>query len=228
MPHSPADLRKKAVAEYVLEHLLPELSSDRALGIGTGSTTNFFIDALAQYKDRIGACVVSSSGSEERLARHGIEAIPMSKVDSIPLYIDGADECDPDFALIKGGGAALTREKIIASAAERFICIMDESKLVDQLGAFPLPVEVIPMATAWLVKRLSQLGGSAQHRADCVTDNGNHIIDVSGLNISDPKELEATINHMPGVVTCGLFAMDPADEVYVGRKSGVEKIHRRA
>lgn len=222
-----ADARKQAVAEHVLERLLPSLSQDMILGIGTGSTTNFFIDALAEHKSRFAACVVSSKASEARLSQHDIPITDLREVVSVPFYVDGADECDPDFSLIKGGGAALTREKIIASAADRFICIMDESKYVEQLGAFALPVEVIPMASALIARKLDALGGRSVLREGCTTDNGNHILDVHDLRISNPFELETQINNLAGVVTCGLFAINAADEVFMGTRSGVEALKRK-
>ncbi len=187
------------------------------VGVGTGSTVAYFIDALAVWKDRIAGAVSSSEQSTTRLRAHGIEVLDLNAAGTLSLYVDGADECDPHKHLIKGGGAALTREKIIAEASERFICIIDPSKQVDVLGRFPLPVEVIPMARSLVARQLLRLtGGQPVWRDGVVTDNGNLILDVHHLSIVDPVGLEREINQIPGVVSVGLFARRPADVVIVG------------
>ena len=193
------------------------------LGVGTGTTANFFIDALAGLRDRFHAAVSSSAASKARLEGCGIRVLDLNDVDTIAVYVDGADEVDPRRALTKGGGGALTREKIVASAAARFLCIVDDSKMVDVLGTFPLPVEVIPMARRVVERTLTRLGGEPRHRSGFVTDNGNDIVDVHGLAIPDPTRLEAEINAIPGVVENGLFARKTRPEaVLVGTRNGVE------
>ena len=195
------------------------------VGVGTGSTVNKFIDALAAIKDRIRGAVSSSVASTERLKALGIPVLEASEVESLPVYIDGADEVDPRGNMIKGGGAALTREKIVADLAERFICIADESKLVEVMGRFPLPVEVIPMAAVQVARRLkAQYGGEATLRAGCVTDNGCHILDVRGLKITDPAAMEADISQWPGVVTVGIFARNKASVCLLGTSEGVRTL----
>ena len=195
------------------------------VGVGTGSTVNKFIDALAAIKDRIRGAVSSSVASTERLKALGIPVLEASEVESLPVYLDGADEVDPRGNMIKGGGAALTREKIVADLAERFICIADESKLVDVMGRFPLPVEVIPMAAAQVARRFqAAYGGEATLRAGVVTDNGNHILDVRGLQITDPLAMETEVNQWPGVVTVGIFARHKARVCLLGTASGVRTI----
>jgi ribose 5-phosphate isomerase A len=195
------------------------------VGVGTGSTVNKFIDALAAIKDQIRGAVSSSVASTERLKALGIPVLEAAEVESLPVYIDGADEIDPRGHMIKGGGAALTREKIVADLAERFICIADESKLVDVMGRFPLPVEVIPMAAAQVARRLkAQYGGEATLRAGCVTDNGCHILDVRGLQITDPAAMEAEVSQWPGVVTVGIFARHKASVCLLGTASGVRAL----
>ncbi|WP_306524040.1 ribose-5-phosphate isomerase RpiA [Dokdonella sp.] len=194
------------------------------IGVGTGSTVNCFIDALATMKGRIAGAVSSSEKSTERLRAHGIAVLDGNAVDSIPVYIDGADEIDRRGNMIKGGGAALTREKIVADTAERFICIADESKLVDTLGRFPLPIEVIPMAAAQILRKLRRLGGEPSLRAGVVTDNGGHIIDVRGLAIADPAAMEREINQWPGVVTVGIFARNRASVCLLGTPQGVRTL----
>ena len=195
------------------------------VGVGTGSTVNKFIDALAAIKDRIRGAVSSSVASTERLKALGIPVLEASEVESLPVYIDGADEVDPRGNMIKGGGAALTREKIVADLAERFICIADESKLVEVMGRFPLPVEVIPMAAVQVARRLkAQYGGEATLRAGCVTDNGCHILDVRGLKITDPAAMEADISQWPGVVTVGIFARNRASVCLLGTSEGVRTL----
>lgn len=191
------------------------------VGVGTGSTVAYFIDALARIKDRIDGAVSSSEQSTERLRSHGIEILDLNFTGPIPLYVDGADECDPQKRLIKGGGAALTREKIIAEAADKFVCIIDPSKQVDVLGRFPLPVEVVPMARSLVGRQiLANTGGQPVWRQGVTTDNGNWILDVHGLMITDPLVLEREINQIPGVVSVGLFARRSADVVIVGEEGG--------
>ena len=187
------------------------------VGVGTGSTVAYFIDALGRIRDRIAGAVSSSEQSTERLRAHGIEVLDLNNTGPLSLYVDGADECDPHRHLIKGGGAALTREKIIAEASERFVCIVDPSKQVDVLGRFPLPIEVIPMARSLVARELVKLtGGQPVWREGVVTDNGNWVLDLHGLAITDPVGLENALNQLPGVVTVGLFARRPADVVIVG------------
>ncbi|MGC9163030.1 MAG: ribose-5-phosphate isomerase RpiA [Thiomonas sp.] len=193
------------------------------IGVGTGSTVNFFIDALAGIKDQIAGAVSSSERSTERLRAHGIPVVDLNTVEQLPVYVDGADEIDPSGAMIKGGGGALTREKIIAEAADRFICIVDQSKLVSVLGKFPLPVEVVPMARELVARRLRALGGDPRERSGYITDNGNLILDVHGLQITQPREFETRVNQIPGVVTVGLFALRGADVALVGTPGGVER-----
>ncbi|AFT68559.1 Ribose-5-phosphate isomerase A [Alloalcanivorax dieselolei B5] len=204
---------KQKVAEAALRHV-PE---GEVIGVGTGSTANYFIDALATMKGRLAGAVASSEATAERLRGHGIEVLELNQVGSLPLYVDGADEVNDHREMIKGGGGALTREKIVAAVAERFICIVDGSKQVKRLGGFPLPVEVIPMARSYVARRLVALGGQPQYREGFVTDNGNLILDVRNLDILNPIELEEKINNITGVVTNGLFARRPADLVLVGR-----------
>ncbi|HZT55410.1 MAG TPA: ribose-5-phosphate isomerase RpiA [Burkholderiaceae bacterium] len=194
------------------------------IGVGTGSTVNCFIDALAQMPVRIAAAVSSSQQSTARLRALGIEVLDANDIESLAVYIDGADEIDHAGCMIKGGGAALTREKIIADLAARFICIADESKLVKTLGRFPLPVEVIPMAAAQIARQLRKLGGEPVLRAGLVTDNGGHIIDVRGLVINDPDAMEREINQWPGVVSCGIFARNKASACLLGTAQGVKTL----
>lgn len=210
----------QAAADYVAEHA-PEGS---VIGVGTGSTANFFIDALAPLKSRYKGAVASSEATRKRLEGHGIPVLDLNDVDAIPIYVDGADEIDGGLNMIKGGGGALTREKIVAAVATTFVCIADGSKLVDTMGKFPLPVEVIPMARAHVARELARLGGTPVLREGFVTDNGNLILDVKGLSISDPKGVEAAINHIPGVVTNGLFALRPANVLLLGTSEGVKSI----
>ena len=204
---------KKLAAEKAIQYV----EDDMIVGVGTGSTVAYFIDALAAWKDRIKGAVSSSDQSTARLQSHGIEVIDLNAAGPLSLYVDGADECDPNKCLIKGGGAALTREKIIAEASERFICIVDPSKQVPVLGKFPLPVEVIPMARSLVARKLLELtGGQPVWRDGVVTDNGNVILDIHNLAITDPVAMERAINQIPGVVAVGLFARRPADVVIVG------------
>lgn len=204
---------KKLAAEKALDYL----EDGMVVGVGTGSTVAYFIDALAGWKDRIAGAVSSSEQSTARLKAHGIDVIDLNAAGPLALYVDGADECDPHKRLIKGGGAALTREKIIAEASERFVCIIDPSKQVEVLGRFPLPVEVIPMARSLVAREIQRLsGGQPVWRDGVVTDNGNVILDVHHLSITDPLALERELNQIPGVVSVGLFARRPADVVIVG------------
>ncbi len=211
------DEMKQAVARAALEHVVP----NTIIGIGTGSTANFFIDALAEMKDQINGTVASSEASAERLRGHGIEVLDLNSVDEMSVYIDGADETNSQAHLVKGGGGALTREKIVAAVAKKFVCIVDSTKVVDVLGAFPLPVEVIPMARSYVARELVKLGGEPVYREGFVTDNGNVILDVHGMQIADPVAFEQQLNNITGVVTNGLFALRPADVVLVGSESGV-------
>ncbi len=194
------------------------VEDDAIVGVGTGSTVAFFIDALADLKDRIQGAVSSSEQSTAHLKRLGIPVLDLNATGSLTLYVDGADECDPHKRLIKGGGAALTREKIIAEASDKFVCIIDSSKLVNVLGTFPLPVEVIPMARSLVGREIVKRGGNPVWRDGVVTDNGNWVIDVHGWQITDPVGLEADLSQIPGVVTVGLFARRPANVVLVGDK----------
>lgn len=213
---------KRAAAQAALEYIRPRLESDTIIGVGTGSTTNFFIDELATVKHLFDGAIASSEATAQRLKQHGIPVYDLNAVDTLDVYVDGADECNARLQLIKGGGAALTREKIVAAVAEEFVCIADESKWVDVLGNFPLPVEVIPMARSHVGRQLLALGGDPVHRSGVVTDNGNLIIDCHNLHIQDPVALESEINQIVGVVTNGLFARRPADIVFLGTASGVE------
>jgi ribose 5-phosphate isomerase A len=210
---------KQAAARAALEFVVP----GEVLGIGTGSTVNYLIDELVANQVRIAGAVSSSSASTARLEAAGIPVLDLNDAGELQTYIDGADETNHRRQLIKGGGAALTREKIIAAAAHRFVCIADEAKLVDTLGAFPLPVEVIPMARSYVSRELSRLRGRPVWREKVVTDNGNHILDVHGLRIEDPLSLESAINQITGVVTVGLFAARPADVVILGDDRGVRR-----
>lgn len=214
------DELKALVGRAALQHV-PE---GAIVGVGTGSTVNQFIDALATMKDRIAGAVSSSNASTARLRAHGIRVLDAGEVDSLPVYVDGADEIDHRGCMIKGGGAALTREKIVADLAGRFICIADESKLVDTLGRYPLPVEVIPMAVPRLVRRFAAIGGTATLRAGVVTDNGQQILDVRGLQITDPLAMEAEVSQWPGVVTVGIFARHKAAVCLLGTPGGVRTL----
>jgi ribose 5-phosphate isomerase A len=215
----------QAAVDYVNAHTL----DGAVIGVGTGSTANCFIDALAAHKNRYRGAVSSSLATTARLQQHGIRVFDLNEVESLPVYVDGADEIDPQGAMIKGGGGALTREKIVASVSELFVCIADASKRVDVPGRFPLPIEVVPMARTAIGRRVMDLGGVpvlrvCQDGTPYVTDNGNEIIDVKGLQIVDPVALEATINGWPGVVTVGLFAIRGADVCLLGSQQGVETI----
>ncbi len=213
------DALKKQVAEAALR-FVPE---GEIIGVGTGSTANFFIDGLASLKDRIKGAVASSDATAERLKQHGIEVVSLNDVGTLSVYVDGADEVNSHREMIKGGGGALTREKIVAAAAREFVCIVDASKQVKRLGAFPLPVEVIPMARSYVARKLVALGGQPEYREGFVTDNGNIILDVHNLDITNPIELETTLNNIVGVVTNGLFAKRPADVVLVGENGSVNQ-----
>ena len=219
---------KEQVAQAAVEYILPLLSADSVLGVGTGSTVDLFIDALVPYRKHFRAACSSSERSTQRLQQHGIEVLDLNTVDTMPVYVDGADEIDHHLNMLKGGGGALTREKIVASVAEQFVCIADEIKLVDVLGKFPLPIEVIPMATASVSRRLAALGGQPARREGFVTDNGCWILDVSGLEIKTPTELEAVVNNIPGVVTCGLFALSGADVALLSTQQGIRTLKRQA
>ncbi|HMU86767.1 MAG TPA: ribose-5-phosphate isomerase RpiA [Agitococcus sp.] len=217
-PSMTQDQLKRAVAEAALAYV----EKDEILGVGTGSTANFFIDALASMKQHIPAAVASSKATAERLQKIGIEVVDLNSVDSLSIYVDGADEVNSHLHMIKGGGGALTREKIVAAVAKKFICIADASKKVDVLGAFPLPVEVIPMARSYVARELVKLGGSPVYRQGFVTDNGNVILDTYNLSIVNPVELETTLNQIVGVVTNGLFAKRGADVLLLGAADGVK------
>jgi len=217
------DELKQAVAREAIKHVV----EDAVIGVGTGSTANFFIDELARMKNRIAGAVASSEGSAERLKRHGIRVLDLNSVNELPVYIDGADEITEHLAMIKGGGGALTREKIVAAVAKKFVCIADESKLVPVLGKFPLPVEVIAMARAYVARQMVKLGGQPKLREGFATDNGNIVLDVWGLSILDPVELETAVNNIAGVVTNGLFARRGADVLLLGTKTGVRTIARK-
>jgi ribose 5-phosphate isomerase A len=216
------DELKRLVAQAALRHVLP----GRILGVGTGSTVDLFIDALASSSTSIAGAVSSSERSAQRLQKNGVRILDLNEVDDIPVYIDGADEIDPAFCMIKGGGAALTREKIVAAVARTFVCIADGSKLVQVLGKFPLPVEVIPMARSHVTRELAKLGGQPKWREGLVTDNGNLILDVHGLAITDPVATESRINQIVGVVTNGLFAARRADVLLLGTAEGVQESFR--
>ena len=218
------DELKRLVAQAALEMVVPWLTPGCIVGVGTGSTADCFIDALATVKAKFEAAVSSSDASTLRLQSHGIPVRDLNAVEEVAVYVDGADEVNPERALVKGGGGALTREKIVAASAERFVCIVDQSKLVDVLGAFPLPVEVIPMARRLVAKELARLGGNAVPRAGFVTDNGNHILDVHGLAIDEPAALETRLNNIAGVVENGIFANAAPQTVLVGTPTGVRLI----
>ena len=219
------DELKQAVADAALAYIQPRLESETILGIGTGSTANLFIDALARIKGQINGTVASSEASAQRLKSHGIPVYELNTVDQVDFYVDGADESNRALQLIKGGGAALTREKIVSAVAREFICIADESKLVHTLGEFPLPVEVIPMARSHVARELVKLGGDPIYREGVVTDNGNVILDVYNFSIAQPLSIEGEINNITGVVTNGLFALRPADVLFLGTNEGVKVLH---
>lgn len=213
---------KANVARAAVDYILPLVQSDDIIGVGTGSTVDLFIDALAEHRGRFRAAVSSSERSTARMTALGIPVVDLNQVESVPVYVDGADEIDHGLNMIKGGGGALTREKIVASVARRFVCIVDESKVVETLGTFPLPVEVLPMARQAVARALSELGGTPALRDGFITDNGGQILDISGLSIREPAILEARINNIPGVVTCGLFALSGASVALVSTQNGVK------
>ena len=217
------DELKQSVAREAIKYIV----DDEVIGVGSGSTANFFVDELGKVRNRIAGAVASSEKTAERLKRHGIRLFDLNSVNELPVYIDGADEVTEHLAMIKGGGGALTREKIVATVAKKFVCIADESKLVPVLGKFPLPVEVIPMARAYVARQMVKLGGQPKLREGFATDNGNIVLDVWGLSILNPVELETTVNNIAGVVTGGLFARRGADVLLLGTKTGVRTIARK-
>jgi ribose 5-phosphate isomerase A len=220
------DELKQAVAQAAADYVAANTPAGATIGVGTGSTANFFIDALTGIKERIGATVASSEATKQRLEKHGFKVLDLNAVERMPIYVDGADEIDAGFAMIKGGGGALTREKIVATVADTFVCICDASKRVATLGKFPLPVEVIPMARAQVARELAKLGGEPKLREGFVTDNGNLILDVHGLAIADPVGLETALNQIVGIVTNGLFARRGADVLLLGAADGVKTLRR--
>ena len=211
---------KRRIAEMALDYI----GVEDVVGVGTGTTANFFIDALARVKGKIDGAVASSEATAQRLISHGIPVLDLNHVGELPLYVDSADEVTRHRHLIKGGGGALTREKITAGASRKFVCIIDDSKLVDVLGTFPVPIEVIPMARSFVARRLVNMGGSPELREGFTTDDGNPILDVHNLDIIQPAKLESEINDIPGVVAVGIFALRPADVVIVGREDSVETL----
>ena len=225
MPISSAqDQLKLNVAQAAVNLIKPKLTTKSVVGVGTGSTTNFFIDALADIKHVFDAAVSSSEASAERMRQHGITVLDLNAADRVDVYVDGADEVNRTHQLIKGGGAALTREKIVAAAADEFVCIVDESKLVDTLGAYPLPVEVIPMARSMVARNIVKLGGTPIWREGVVTDNGNWILDVHEFMLEDPDEIERALNNLAGVVCNGVFSIHRADVVLIGGPDGVRQL----
>jgi ribose 5-phosphate isomerase A len=224
-PEQQAQL-KKSVAIAAADYVAANLPKGSILGVGTGSTANLFIDALLPIREKIRGAVASSQATAEKLTAIGIPLFDLNDVDALPIYVDGADEIDPGYAMIKGGGGALTREKIIAAVADEFVCIADASKIVQTLGRFPLPIEVIPMAVAQVSRSVRNLGGTPTLRAGFITDNGNQIIDVAGLTITDPVNFESTLNQIVGTVTNGLFARRGADVLLLGTATGVELSRR--
>lgn len=214
--------KKEAVARAAIDSIRDDLSRDAVIGVGTGSTANCFIDLLGGLREHFAGAVASSEVTAARLQEQGIRVLDLNDVDGLPVYVDGADEADRKLNLIKGGGGALTREKIVAATAERFVCIVDESKCVAQLGAFPLPLEVLAMAEALVRRQIAQLGGTATRREGFVTDNGNLILDVAGLDLSDPPAVEQRLNNFVGIVCNGLFAQRRAEELLIGTDHGVE------
>jgi ribose 5-phosphate isomerase A len=215
------DQLKHAVADAALHYITPKLTTESILGIGTGTTANIFIDGLAALKGQFRSAVASSEASANRLAKHGIKVIELNDAEELDIYIDGADEINSLLQMIKGGGAALTREKIVAAAAREFVCIADATKWVTTLGNFPLPVEVVPMARELVARELIKLGGTPVYRKGVITDNGGMILDIHGLKITAAKELETRLNQIPGVITNGLFALRPADLLLLGTENGV-------
>jgi ribose 5-phosphate isomerase A len=218
------DELKQAVARAAADYVAANVPAGSIVGVGTGSTANFFIDELAKIKDRIAATVASSEATKKRLESHGIKVLDLNEVSRMPVYVDGADEITAKLEMIKGGGGALTREKIVAAVADKFVCVCDQSKLVGTMGKFPLPVEVIPMASAYVARELEILGGQPKLRQGFTTDNGNLILDVHGLSIADPAGLETAINQIVGVVTNGLFARRGADLLLLATPEGVRTL----
>ena len=218
------DELKRAVAQAAFEHVESMLADDTIVGVGTGSTANFFIEELGKISHKLNGTVASSEESTRRLKEHNIPVFDLNAVGEISVYVDGADEANDHLQLIKGGGAALTREKIIAAASREFVCIADDSKLVSTLGKFPLPVEVIPMARSYVARQIVKLGGDPVYRENCVTDNSNHIIDVFNLEILNPRKLEYDLNQITGVVASGLFANRGADRLLLGSITGVKTL----
>jgi len=214
------DEQKRAVAQAAIQHV----PAGCIIGVGTGSTANYFIEELAKIKHKIEGAVASSEATAQRLRSHGIEVMDLNSVNELPLYVDGADEVTEHLHMIKGGGGALTREKIVAAVARKFVCVADQSKLVEVLGEFPLPVEVIPMARSYVAREIARLGGQPMLRQGFTTDNGNVILDVRGLQILNPVELETALNQITGVVTNGLFARRGADVLLLGTDSGIRTI----
>ncbi len=218
------DSLKQAAAEAAVAYIRPYLEGDTAIGVGSGSTVNYFIDTLAKDKHLFAGAVASSEATAERLRQHGIEVLDLNLVSHLDFYVDGADEINRNLEMIKGGGAALTREKIVAAVARRFICIADNSKLVDRLGQFPLPIEVIPMARSYVAREIVRLGGNPVYRENVVTDNGNHILDVHNIFIDSAMYMENRLNQITGVVTNGIFARRNADVLLLASNSGVKTI----
>ena len=214
---------KKAVAQAALRHVV----EDKVVGVGSGSTVNFFIDALASIRGRIEGAVAASEASAQRLKQHGIRVFDLNSVDELPVYIDGADEVTEHLYMVKGGGGALTREKIVAAVAAKFVCICDASKLVPVLGRFPLPLEVIPMARSYIGREVVKRGGSPELRPNFTTDNGNLIIDCHGLTILNPPQLESDLNNLAGLVTSGIFARRPADLLLLAGEEGARTLSRK-
>ena len=214
------DEQKRAVAQAAIQHV----PAGCIVGVGTGSTANYFIEELARIKHKIEGAVASSEATAQRLRSHGIEVMDLNSVNELPLYVDGADEITEHLHMIKGGGGALTREKIVAAVARKFVCVADQSKLVEVLGEFPLPIEVIPMARSYVAREIARLGGQPMLRQGFTTDNGNVILDVRGLQILNPVELETALNQITGVVTNGLFARRGADVLLLGTDSGIRTI----
>lgn len=212
---------KKIAAQAALTYIEPMLNQDSIVGVGTGSTTNHFIDALGTIRHKFDAAVSSSAASTARLEDVGVHVIDLNAAPRVLVYVDGADEVEPGKAALKGGGGALTREKIVVAASDEFVCIVDDSKYVDRLGSFPLPVEVIPMARSFVARRLVELGGDPVYRDGLITDNGNVILDVHGLNIDDPDALESKISNIAGVVTNGIFAANRVNTLIVASAEGV-------
>jgi len=214
---------KRDVAQAAVGYIRPFFGADAVIGVGTGSTADLFIDELAKYKNEFAGAVASSQRSATRLREHGVRVLDLAETNKpLPVYVDGADEINPLLQMVKGGGGAHTREKIVAAASERFVCIVDETKCVDLLGSFAIPLEVIPMAVPIVMRKIAALGATAIVRAGFITDNGNPILDVGGMRLADAREMETTMNAIAGVVTCGLFALEPATVVMVAKQQGVD------